>query len=267
MAVINTLRERIQSYESISDYKLISKLPLIIIINGRSFKKTTSLLTKPFSSDFIEIIGAVMIKLAQEIDGSTFLYSFNDEIVVVSRNDQNIDTNPWYDNRIQKIVSASASIATCEFNKIAKIKELPSVGDSIFTSHAFVVPNVTEAINVLIAKQQQAFHAALHLACFYELIKKYEPDIVKQTLNEKTPQAKAEILFEECNIDFNNYPLPFRRGAACYRVPRVIATETGEEIKNKLTIDTELPLFTKDHDFLSNIFRTGRDIFRAKRDV
>lgn len=262
MSVINTLRERVESYEELTDDRMMKKLPIIIILNGRSFKKATSLLTKPFSTQFMELMCATMIKLCQEIDGTTFAYSFNDEIVLVSRNDQNPDTAAWYDNRIQKIVSAASSIATLEFNRIAKINDVQLFGDPVFTAQTFAVPNITEAINVLVAKQQQAFHVALSMACFYELLKrKHDPETIKQTLMEKTATAKAELLFEECGIEFNNYPLPFKRGMACYRVPKVVA---GEEIKNKLMIDMEIPLFTKDHDFLGNIFRFGRDIFRVK---
>lgn len=263
MTAINTLRERIESYEDSTDYKLLKKLPIITIVNGRAFQKATSLLEKPFSSDFIELMCATMIKLCHEMDGAVFAYSFNDEIVIVSRNDQNLGTEAWYDNRIQKIVSAAASIATLEFNKRAGVNKIQLFGDPIFTAKSFVVPNVVEAINVLVAKQQQAFHIAISMASFHELLKKHSLDIVKQSLAEKTASEKAELLFDECGIDFNSFPLPFRRGFACYRAPKL----HGEEIKNKLTIDMEIPIFTKDHDFLANIFRSGKDIFRAKRDV
>lgn len=261
MSVINTLQERISSYEELTNYKLIKKLPVITILNGRSFKKNTSLLEKPFSSQFIELMCATIIKLAQEIDGISFIYSFNDEIVIVSRNDRHLDTNAWCDNNIQKMVSLSASVATLEFNKIAKNNIVELLGDPIFTSKTFVVPNIVEAINTLISKQQQCFYTSLHMACFYELLKKYDIETVKQTLLEKNAAAKAEILFEECGIEYNKYPLSFKRGIACYRIPKVI---NGEEIKNKLTIDMEIPIFTKDHNFLSTIFKNGHYIFKGK---
>lgn len=264
MSVINTLKERVEYYENLVNPGLLKKLPLIITLNGRSFKKVTSLLPKPFSSDFIELMCGTMIKLSQEIDGTVFAYSFNDEIVLVSRNDQSRETSAWYDNNVQKIVSATAAIATLEFNRLAKMNGVELFGDPVFTAKTFVVPNITEAINVLVAKQQQAFHTALYMACFYELVKNHSPDTVRQTLHEKSPQEKAELLFEQCGIDFNNYPLPFKRGMASYRIPKVIPGV--DQVKNKLSVDMEIPIFTRDHDFLGNIFNSGRDIFRA-RDV
>lgn len=267
MSVINTLRERIELYEEPTNLKLIRKLPVITILNGRSFKKTTSLLPKPFSTEFMELMCGTMIKLAQEVDGTVFSYSFNDEIVIISRNDQSNDTGAWYDNNVQKIVSVSASIATLEFNRLARINDVQLFGDPVFYAKTFVVANIVEAINVLVAKQQQAFHSALHMACYYELLKKHNHETVRQALIDKTATAKAELLFEECNTDFNNYPLPFRRGIATYRVPTLVASDMGEKFKDKLILDMEIPLFTKEHEFLGNIFKSGRDIFRAKRDV
>ncbi len=258
---IFSLRDRIRSYQEQSDFRLLKKLPIITIVNGRSFKKTTSLLHKPFDQKFLEVMSGVMIKLCCEIDGTVFAYSFNDEIIIVSRNDQHIDTLAWLDNKIQKIVSTVSSIATLEFVKIAKLKELNIFGDPIFTTNVFVVPNLIEVINLLISKQQQAFHSALSMACFYELIKTHSVNVVKETLAEKSAQEKAELLMES-GKDFNAYALPFRRGVAAYRMQKLVQTANGEEMRNKLVIDLELPLFTKDAEFLTNIINSGKDIIR-----
>jgi tRNA(His) guanylyltransferase len=255
MAVITTLKERIQSYEDLTDHRLMPKLPVAIVLNGRSFRKATSLLGKPVSEALIELFASVVIKLAQEIDGFIAGYSFNDEIVIISRNDQTIDTMPWYDNKVQKIASAAASIATLEFNHRAKENNIPILGDAIFASHVFTVPSITEAINVLNSKQQQSFSISLYNACFYELLKHYNVDNVKQTLAEKTAQAKADILLERCGIDYNSYPLSYRRGVLCYRQAQTVLTDQGEIIKNKLFVNMELPIFAKEPEFLSNIFR------------
>lgn len=251
------------SYESLNNNRLLPKLPVIIVLNGRSFRKMTSLIEKPFSFDFLEAMSNVAVKLMSEIDGSIFCYSFNDELIIVARNDQHINTEIWFDGFVQKIVSAAASIASIEFSRAAKEKKLDLLGDPIFVVNTFVVPNITEAINYMIYKQQVAFQTSLSLAAFYELSKKYDSETVKQTLSDKTSAAKADILFEECNIEFNNYALPFRRGIVCFRAPKIMEIDGIEQIRHKLMVDMEIPLFTKDAEFLSSIFKTGRDIFRA----
>jgi len=264
MSVINTLRERIELYEEPTKLKLMKKLPVITVVNGRSFKKATSLLTKPFDPAFMEIMCGTMIKLAQEIDGTVLGYLFNDEVIVVSRNDQTNDTEAYYDNKVQKIVSATSSIATLELNRLAKQNDVSLFGDPIFTAKTFVVPNITEVINLLIHFQQRAFHTALWNASFYELLKKYDIETVKKMLLNRSAEEKAEILYAERDISFNSYPLPFRRGVLTYRKPqRVASSDEGEIFKNKLHIDMEIPLFTKEHEFLGDIF-SGRGIIRAK---
>jgi tRNA(His) 5'-end guanylyltransferase len=259
---MSSLGDRIRTYEEVSDIKLINAIPKIIIINGRNFKKTTSLLEKPFSEHFLELICGTMIKLASEIEGTILVYSFSDKIILAINN--NVFEDQWYNGSIQKTASASAAIATYEFNRLATEKQIKLFGDPIFTSQVFNVPNITELCNSFVAFQQQAFHSTLTIAAFYELLKKYDLKVVQKMIVNKSASEKIEILMDKCNINYDSYPLPFKRGIASYRVPRVVQTADGEELKNKLIVDMELPLFVKEHDFLGRIFRTGHDLIRAK---
>jgi len=257
--MIDTLKDRILTYESVSDFKLTRKLPIIISLNGRGFRKTTSILHKPYSEDFIEIMGQTLIRLASEIEGAVFLYSFNDEINIICRNDQTLDSEPWYDNNIQKIISASASIASIAFFTAAQNKNIKLLGEPIFLSKAFIVPSLTEAINYFIAKQHQASHIAISMACFYELLKIYNAEKVLKITKNLTITEKYDLLMKECDVDLQSFPLAFWRGVACYRAPKLMKTDFGEEIKYKLTINDALPFFNKDQIFLANILKK-RDI-------
>lgn len=255
--IYSKLKNRIDAYQNSTDYYLLNRVPIIISINGRSFSKLTSLLDKPYSIKFSEIMFSTMLKLCSEIDGAIFGYSFNDEIVVILRNDQNIDTYPWYDNKLQKICSITSSIATLHFNQISSSINL--MGDGIFSSKVFVVPNIVEAINTLVYKQQQNHYISIQSACFYELLKKYNKNTIKEMLSGLSIDEKLDLLNQECSIDFNKYPVVFRRGAACYKIPKII----DDIMKNKWNINTDLPLFSKEHSFLGNIFKNGQDIFRG----
>jgi len=230
------------------------------VVNGRSFSKLTSLLDKPFCPKFAECILSTMMQLCTNIEGALFAYQYNDEIVVVARNDQGQDTLPWYDNRVQKICSVTASIATLHFNKCAAALDLNLLGEPIFTSQVFAVPNIVEATNTLICKQQNNFHTSIQAACFYELLKKNDKNAIKEMLSGLSMDERIDLLHQECQIDFNEYPGVFRRGAACYKVPKV--SEDGT-MKNKWFVNADLPIFTKDQAFLGNIFRMGADIFRG----
>ena len=253
------LKDRINSYQEASDYKLLNRLPLIISINGRGFAKGTELLDKPYCHKFAECILSTTLRLCAEVEGALFAYQHNDEIVIVARNDQSPETIPWYDNKLQKICSVTSSIATMHFHSCANTIDLNLVGEPVFTSQVFVVPNIMEAINTMVHKQQYNFHTSIQFACFYELLKKYDKNTIKEMLSGLSVDEKIDLLQQECNVDFNEYPSPFKRGAACYKVPKIT---TDGVVKNKWIINPELPIFTKDQSFLSNIFKNGADIFR-----
>jgi len=253
------LKDRVASYQDSSDYKLLNRLPIVISINGRAFAKATELLDKPYCPKFAECMLSTTVRLCSEIEGALFAYQHNDEIIVVARNDQSPETTPWYDNKLQKICSVTASIATLHFSSCANTIDLNLIGDPIFTSQVFVVPNIMEAINTIVYKQQQNFYTSIQLSCFYELLKKHDKNAIKEMLMGLSVDEKIDLLNQECGVDFNDYPLPFRRGAGCYKVQKV----NDGVIKNKWSANLDLPIFTKDQSFLSNIFKNGSDIFRS----
>jgi len=252
------LKDRIESYMEASNNKLLARLPVVIVVNGRSFNKATSFLDKPFSKEFADNMLSATVKLCMEVEGSLFAYQYNDTIVIISRNDQNKETLPWYDNRIQKISSIASSLATQQFHEHMNSSDLNMMGDVLFTAQTFAVPNISEAINTIIYYQQKNFHISIQFACIYELLKSYDKSTIKEMLADLGTDEKIDLLQQECDIDFNAYPQSFRRGIACYKIPKVI----DGTVKNKWTVNDALPIFIKDQSFLSNIFRTGVDIFR-----
>lgn len=252
------LKDRIDNYINLSDHKLLNRIPLIININGKSFHKVTSFLDKPFCPKFSDSMLSTTVKLCMNIEGAVFAYQHNDDITIVVRNDQTPDTSPWFDNKIQKICSITSSIATQHFNMFANNVGLNLIGDALFTSQIFCVPNIQEVINTIIYNQQHNFYVAIQLACFYELIKTRDKQTIKEMLSNLTIDEKIDLLNQECDVDFYNYPTSFRRGIACYKAPKII----DGSIKNKWTVNSELPIFTQDQSFLINIFKNGADIFR-----
>jgi tRNA(His) guanylyltransferase len=254
------LKDRIERYQAQSDHKLLERLPIVICINGRGFTKVTQLLDKPYCSKLAECLISTMIYICPMIEGALFAYQHNDEIVIIARNDQTNDTSPWFDNKIQKICSATASIATVHFNKCAASLQLDLTGDPAFLSQVFTPPSISEAIQAVVYKQQQNFHTSIQSACLYELLKKYNRDAIKDMLTGLSIDEKVDLLSQECGVDFNSYPISFRRGVACYKVPKVV----DGVMKNRWQLNSELPIFAKDQSFLSNLFKNGADIFRQE---
>lgn len=258
------LKNRIEQYQNDYDFKLTNRIPICIILNGKNFSKITQLLDKPFCSQFSDCMLSTTLKLCYEVEGAIFAFQHNDEIVLIARNDQHIDTNPWCDNKVQKICSITSSIASLHLNQqLSQIPNYNIMGDTIFTSQIFLIPSVSEVINTVIFKQQQNFHTSIQYACLYELIKKYDKNTIKEMLTGLSIDEKVDLLLQECQIDFNDYPILFRRGSACYKVPKII----NDVMKNKWEINSDLPIFTKDQSFLDNILKMGHDIIRNNNGI
>lgn len=255
-----SLKERMSSYEDTSNYKLLNKLPLVIVINGRNFNKVTSLLEKPYSSELSEVFQSTMLRLCTEIDGCIFSYHYNDEIVFIAKNDQSIDTLPWYDNKLQKINSIATSIATHHFTSYSSVMDINFFSDPIFYTSVFTLPNIQETVNFLIYKQQQNFIISMNNACYYGLNKNYSDNEIKNMLSNLTLEEKSELLKTKCNIDFYDYSVSYKRGVAAYRIPKL----TENLLKNKWAINTNLPIFSKEQNFLFHIIKNGYDVLRKE---
>ncbi len=246
---MSKLSERIQKYKDHTNFSILPKTPLIISINGRNFSNITSLLEKPYDVRLAECFYSTMQRLCVEVEGAIFGYHHNDEIILVIKQDQSIDTNSWLDGRLQKICSIASSIATLHFNACATSVDLNLSSDPMFFAQVFSVPTSIEAINTIICAQQHNFLTSIQFACFYELLKKYDKPTIKDMLSGLTIEEKIDLLQQEANTDFNQYPIDFRRGVGCYKIPQLV----NGLVKQKWKINENLPIFTKDQEFLSNI--------------
>lgn len=128
MSLKDSLSERIKEYENVSQFRLMKKQPVIIRVDGRSFKKFTKGLDKPFDKDLNAIFEYVCYKLREKVDNVKFVYSQSDEISLLltdwdrTKEDNGTRIDTWYDYRIQKMVSVISSETTRLFNK--KVDEI-----------------------------------------------------------------------------------------------------------------------------------------------
>ena len=62
------------------------------------------------------------------------------------------------------------------------------------------------------------------------------------------------MLFKETGLNWNYYPIKFKRGIGCYKKDTEVEDEAGNKIvRSKWFIDEELPILSKDQDFLRKI--------------
>lgn len=258
----DSLGDRQKDYEQAFDHQIIRRTPIIVRCDGRSFSRLCRKLKRPYSPRMQDAMIETMFYVVTEMAGCCFAYTQSDEITFVLRNDQSLDSEPWYGNRIQKIASVTASLATLGFNK--NKEDLDLIGDAVFDARVFGMPTVGEVCNNLIWRQKDCSRNAISTAAQTVLTAKFGKKSALKMLHGVGSAGKLDMMLEECGIDFKEeYPASYRMGIAAYKVPVIVTSEHGNETRKKWKINGDLPDFVQEREFLYNIIYNGSDVFRA----
>ncbi len=255
---MDSLGDRMKKYEDAYEQQMINRLPIVIRCDGKNFSNWTKKIgaVKPFDSQLSINMSEAMRKTAEKIEGCLFGFTQSDEITFVLRNDQSLESTPWFDNRIQKMCSIVSSILTANFNKMYDV----SIPLAYFDTRVFAVPTIQEAINALVWRQNDAVKNSISCSCYYgsaNIIGKKTARKMMEGLNQNQQQ---EMLFREAKINWNDYPTKFKRGIGCYKQKQTFTKDGKEYIRTPWIIDEELPTFSKDHSFLLKILSVEKDI-------
>lgn len=266
------LGDRMKQYEYVTRTYLPCRMPVIIRIDGKAFHTFCRGFAKPYDLLLSDAMVATTKALVEQIEGCVFGYTQSDEITLVLRNDQTLETNAWFDNNLSKILSVSASIATLAFNKYFSegvdeirnawafhkyhLKEIygeklevdvlnawsrSAHKGALFDARAFVVPGF-EVINCLIWRQEDASKNSVQM-----LAQSLYSHKELQGLHTGDLQNK---MFTEKGVNWNEVPVRFKRGVACYRQPVEVETHNGRAVRNKVVEDLNIPIFREDREFI-----------------
>lgn len=115
MPAYTDLDIRMKQYEKASDLKLIRRMPVLIRIDGRAFHTFTKGFNKPFDDILMNAMKETTKYLCENVQNCVLGYTQSDEISLLLVDYAELNTQPWFDNRIQKIVSNAAALATDKF--------------------------------------------------------------------------------------------------------------------------------------------------------
>ena len=139
-----TLADRMKTYyEGRAETYLTRYTPVIIRLDGCHFHTFAKKFDKPFDKVFAKTMQDTTKYLCEKIQGVKFAYTESDEISLLlidyDRNDLTKQTEAWFDYRVQKIVSVSASLATVAFNKffLENMYELNTDSVETFRTNVF----------------------------------------------------------------------------------------------------------------------------------
>ena len=153
--------DRMKGYEKIAQQSFIPLLPVCIRLDGRCFSKWTHDLARPFDTGMMSLMCALTKALVAETN-AVIGYTQSDEISLILYSD-NIKTQLYFDGKIQKIVSSAASFTTAWFNTNTNMY-MGNTKIANFDCRAWQVPNLAEAANVLLWREQDATKNSVSMA-------------------------------------------------------------------------------------------------------
>lgn len=115
----NTLKERMEYYRDIVDYKLTPNSYVLAMVDGRAFsnlvKNTFQL---PFDDSFINIMNETAAYVCKNIQGCKMAYTQSDEISFIITDFDTPETDAFFGFRLCKLQSIIASLSTSKFNQL-----------------------------------------------------------------------------------------------------------------------------------------------------
>lgn len=271
----DSLGDRMKQYEYVTRTYLTRKMPVIIRVDGKSFHSFTRGFNKPFDKVFIQSMQNTMKYLCENVQGCVLGYCQSDEITLVLIDYQSREAAAWFDNNIQKMVSVSASMATMAFNnfftetfdswcyannligennigrrneellKRFHAYEVAVEKGAMFDSRVFNIPK-EEAANCLIWRQQDATRNSIQSVG--------QANFSHSQLHGKNCSDIQDMLMLQKGINWNDYPTHLKRGSCCIKKSVVINEGLAQEtVRHKWVIDTEIPIFTQDKDYINKL--------------
>lgn len=119
------LEDKCLYYRSLTDYKLLPNSYVLVMVDGRSFSHMIkNKFQKPFDDEFIRMMNETAQYVCKNIQGCKFAYVQSDEISFVLTDFDTPTTDAFFSNRLSKMQSIIASLATARFNQLMMCYQL-----------------------------------------------------------------------------------------------------------------------------------------------
>jgi tRNA(His) 5'-end guanylyltransferase len=229
----DNLGDRCKAYENAFNGILPNRIPKILRLDGRAFHTVLRNVEKPYDKNIINYMEQSAIKVMEDIGGvARFAYIQSDECSIAINDFIDIDTQGWFGNRINKILSIASSIMSVSFSKLFD-------KDVYFDSRIFCVPE-TDINNAFYWRQLDATRNS---------IQQYARSMFSQKeVHKKNSNELQEMMHANHGFNWNDSPTWTKRGIVIYR-----------NSENKLQSDYEIPQFNTDKEYLISKFIKERE--------
>lgn len=265
----NSISSRMKIYEAVPKNFLTIGCPKIIRLDMRAGHTFCKYFKRPFDDVFSECMIATTKALCEQVPGVVLGYTQSDEIsLVINDKTKNNEINLFFNGNVEKIVSITASIATIAFNKkyaeiVGNLKDdamielySPNLWKAQFDSRTFCLPDVSEVHNYILSRQQDATRNSIQMVG--------HANFSNAEMRNKNSSEIQDMLITK-GINWNNYPSKFKRG--CIVVKEIyekdVTLPNGENIsgvKRKRWAEKEIPILTKEPDFISSLWEKSSQL-------
>jgi tRNA(His) 5'-end guanylyltransferase len=269
------------NYEDRYRISLPRRTNIIIRIDGKAFHSYTRGLERPFDQGLSDDMDATTKFLCENIQGAKMGYVQSDEISILVTDYDDLSTNAWFDNNLQKMCSISASLATSKFNQLRLSRRFRNMMDpemeidvnvsiaadmigkfksAQFDSRIFIIPESEEVVNYFIWRQQDATRNSISMAA--------QSMFSHKELQGKSTSDMQDMMMLQKGVNWNDYPARFKRGTSVVKVEdkfiakdfvfkndgKTYPIDPEQIITRKSWNPVETPIFTQDREFILDTF-------------
>jgi tRNA(His) 5'-end guanylyltransferase len=195
--------------------------------------------------------------LCENIQGCVLGYTQSDEITLILIDYKKLTSSAWFDYEVQKMCSIAASMATMAFNRefrkaMDEDPTIPSVrynwytakidNGAMFDARCFNIPK-EEVANLIYWRQLDATRNSIQMVG--------QANFSHKELQNKSCNMIQDMLFQERDINWNDFPTHLKRGSCCVKIESTTTcakTVDGQVItwaaeRPHWEIDLEIPIF------------------------
>ena len=282
------LANRMKEYEKRNQYYLQKRTPVAIRVDGRSFHTFTKGFKRPFDEVLMKSMQETAKYMCENMGNAKFAYAQSDEITIILVDYDTLETDCWFNYRTDKLCSIAASMATMAFNKFfaKNVDEWgrktfvdwdeggtndPEVANSpewelmqtysralakgaMFDARCFNIPK-EEVTNLVYWRQLDAVRNSVQMVG--------QADFSHKELQNKSCNMIQDMLHEQKGINWNDFPVDCKRGAAV--IKRKIGTNVaaacgiaGATYETRWVIDRNMPMLKgEDRKYLDDLVYVG----------
>lgn len=287
------LAERIKGYEKRNRYYLQRRMPVILRLDMRAGHSFTRGFKRPFDEVFIKSMQNTAKYLCENIQNCKLSYQQSDEITLLLVDYDKLNTDCFFDYRVDKLCSITASMATMAFNKFFEkyvdeyrfskwdgvsnyedgtwgyIQTLLNAVDkgAMFDARCFNIPK-EEVTNLCYWRQDDASRNSIQMVG--------QANFSHKELHKKSRNDIQDMLMTQKGINWNDFPTYQKRGSCCIKEEYAV-NDNGKEVevdcvtdvdepvesvtfRSRWIIDTNIPIFKgKGREYIDRLVFVGEE--------